>query len=245
MENTPPRTLDPAELFELLIAVLCDVVELVGARHGLSDAVMGRIWRRVRRLGDRFARLVEQVRAGGFCDAMPARGRAASVRAEAEIRWKRLPGAIRRYVGWLVHLLHETDDSKSRMYWILGRPEVKELLAEAPLHFGQILRPLCRMLGVEVPIPLLLAEREQKAAVLAEVALEAEPVEVRAPPPRRVLKYPPAPESLANIPDAIHRPDGSIWLQLGASRHWRPGCGQTLEQARKFDPPRRIWPRGE
>jgi hypothetical protein len=154
MENTPPRTFDPAELFEFLIAVLCEVVTLVGARHGLSDAVMGRIWRRVRRLGDRFARLVERVRAGGFCDAMPRRGRAALVRAEdAELPPKRLLGAIRRSVGWLVHLLRETGDSKDRMYWILARPEVKALLAEAPLHFGQILRPLCRMLGVEVPIP--------------------------------------------------------------------------------------------
>ena len=141
-------------------------------------------------------------------------------------------------------LLRETDGSKDRMYWILARPEVKDLLAEAPLHFGEILRPLCRMLGVEVPIPLQLAERERKAAVLAE-AVSAEPVEVRAPRPRRVAKYPPAPEELANIPEAIHRPDGSIWLHLGASRTWRPSDGGTLERARKFDPPRRIWPREE
>jgi hypothetical protein len=250
MENTPPRTFDPAELFEFLIGALCGVIELVGARHGLSDAVMGRIWRRVRRLGDRFARLVEQVRAGGFCDAMMRRSRAASERpAEPEVvRWKRLPGVIRRYVGWLVSLLRETDGSKDRMYWILARPEVKALLAEAPLHFGQILRPLCRMLGVEVPIPLLLAAREHKAAVLAEAELEAvsaEAVAVPAPRPRRIRKYPPAPEELATIPDAIHRPDGSIWLHLGASCTWRPSDGGTLERARKHDPPRRIWPREE
>jgi len=245
MENTPPRTFDPAELFEFLIGALCGVIELVGARHGLSDAVMGRIWRRVRRLGDRFARLVEQVRAGGFCDAMVRRSRAASERAaEAEVvRWKRLPGVIRRYVGWLVSLLRETEGSKDRMYWILARPEMKALLAEAPLHFGQVLRPLCRMLGVEVPIPLLLAAREEQARVLAEA--EVESVEVRAPRPRRVLKYPPAPEELASIPDAIHRPDGSIWLHLGASCTWRPSDGGTLERARKFDPPRRIWPEQE
>ena len=250
MENTPTRTFDPTELFEFLIGTLCGVVELVGGRHGLSAAVMGRIWRRVRQLGDRFARLVERVRAGGFCDAMPARGRGALVRAEAEVRPKRLPGAVRRYVGWLAHLLHETDGSKSRMYWILARPNVKELLAEAPLHFGQILRPLCRMLGVEVPIPLLLAERERKATVVAEAEVEpeavsAETVEVRAPRPRRVAKYPPAPEFLVNIPGAIHRPDGSIWLHLGASCNWRPGDAETLEQARKRDPPHRIWPREE
>ena len=234
MENTPPRTFDPAELFEFLIGTLCGVVEIVAGRHGLSAAVMGRIWRRVRSLGDRFARLVERVRAGGFCDAMPARRRGASVRAEVD-RPKRLPGAVRRYWGWLVSLLRETDGSKDRMYWILARPEVKELLAEAPLHFGQILRPLCRMLGVEVPIPLLLAAREHKAAVLAEMEVEAvsaEAVAVPAPRPRRIAKYPPAPESLATIPEAIHRPDGSIWLHLGASRTWRPSDGGTLERAR-------------
>ena len=266
----PTRTLDPAELFEFLIGTLCGVVEIVGGRHGLTAAVIGLIWRRVRRLGDRFARLVERVRAGGFCDTAPARNRDAAGRqegaAETAAIWpRRALGGLRRHFGWLVHLLHETEGSKGRMYWILARPEMKELIAEAPLHLGRILRPLCRMLGVEVPIAVLLAEREQRATVVSEleavsaepaeeqaevapapVAVSAEPAEERASPRRRVAKYPPAPDFLVNTPGAIHRPDGSIWLRIGASSHWRPGGSwETLEEAQKFDPPIRIWPREE
>jgi hypothetical protein len=248
MENTPPpRILDPAVLFEFLIGTLCGVVEIVGPRHGLSAAVMGLIWRRVRQLGDRFAKLVERVRAGGFCDVLPVRGRGAErTEGAADLPPRRALGKLRQHCGWMVHLLRETVGSKSRMYWVLARPEFKELLAQAPLHFGRILRPLCRMLGVEVPIPLLLAAREHKAAVLAEAeVVSAEPVEVRAPRPRRVKKYPPAPDFMVDDPNTVQRPDGSVWLHQGSSTHWKPGCGETLEEARKFDPPVRIWPREE
>ncbi len=251
MENTPPpRILDPAVLFEFLIGTLCGVVEIVGPRHGLKDAVIGMIWRRVRALGDRFAKLVEQVRAGGFCDELPAPGRSVSQRPEgvAAVWPRRALGKLRQHYGWLKHLLCETEGSQSRMYWVLARPEFKELLAEAPLHFGRILRPLCRMLGVEVPIVLLTAAREQKAKVLAERAAEpvsAEPVAVRVPRPRRVVKYPPAPDFILELPNTVLRPDGSVWLHQGSSTHWKPGCGETLEEARRFDPPVRIWPREE
>ncbi len=251
-DPSPPRILDPAVLFEFLIGTLCGVVEIVGPRHGLSGAVMGLIWRRVRALGDRFAKLVERVRAGGFCDELPVRGRVASARPEgtAAVWPRRALGKLRQHCGWLKHLLHETEGSQSRMYWVLARPEFKELLAAAPLHFGRILRPLCRMLGVEVPIVLLLAERERKAKVLAERAMgpeavSAEPVEVRAPRPRRVKTYPPAPDFILELPNTVLRPDGSVWLHQGSSTHWKPGCGETLEEARKFDPPQRVWPREE
>jgi hypothetical protein len=255
MEDTPPpRILDPAVLFEFLIGTLCGVVEIVGPRHRLTAAVMGLIWRRVRQLGDRFAKLVERVRAGGFCDELPVRGRVASARPEGtEAVWpRRALGKLRQHFGWIVHLLRETKQSKNSLYWVLARPEFKELIAAAPLHFGRILRPLCRMLGVEMPIPLLLAAREWKAAVVAAAevvaepeAVSAEPVEVRVPRPRRVKTYPPAPDFILELPNTVVRPDGSVWLHQGSSTHWKPGCGETLEEARRFDPPVRIWPREE
>ena len=60
-----------------------------------------------------------------------------------------------------------------------------------------------------------------------------------------VAKFPPAPEWLVNEPGAELRADGTVWMRLGASTKWRPGCGVTLEEARKFDYPVRIWPRAE
>jgi hypothetical protein len=61
--------------------------------------------------------------------------------------------------------------------------------------------------------------------------------------PRPVVTHPPAPDWLLNEPGTELRSDGSVWMHLGSSTYWRPGSGLTLEQARKLDPPVRIWPR--
>jgi len=63
--------------------------------------------------------------------------------------------------------------------------------------------------------------------------------------PRCVVTHPPAPDWLVNEPGAMLRSDGSVWMRMGASTHWRPGHPGTLEEAQKFDPPVRIWPRRE
>jgi hypothetical protein len=72
----------------------------------------------------------------------------------------------------------------------------------------------------------------------------------------RRLPAPAAPADAASPPAEPHptarprplellRADGSIWMRLGASTTWRkPGLlWHTLEEAQKFDPPVRIWPR--
>jgi hypothetical protein len=105
---------------------------------------------------------------------------------------------------------------------MLEDPEMAALVAEAP-QLGRTLRPLCRMLAVKPPAWLRLPRR----------------------PRRRIEKNPPAPDWLVNEPGAELRADGSVWMRLGASTIWRPGSGQTLEEARKFDRPRRIWPRDD
>ena len=107
----------------------------------------------------------------------------------------------------------------------LEDPEMVAQVAAAP-QLGRELRPLCRKLAVKPPAWLRLPRRPRK------------------PRPRRP-KFPPAPDFLVNAPGAMLRPDGSIWMHFGASTKWRPGfgIGRTIEEARKFDPPRRIWPR--
>jgi hypothetical protein len=99
-------------------------------------------------------------------------------------------------------------------------PELQALVAAAP-QLGRVLRPLCHMLAVKLPPWLRLPRR----------------------PRRPVEKHPPAPDWLVNEPGAELRPDGTVWMRLGASTIWRPGSGQTLAEAQKFDRPRRIWPR--
>jgi hypothetical protein len=91
---------------------------------------------------------------------------------------------------------------------LLEDPEMASLVAGAP-RLGRELRPLCRMLAVKPPEWLRLPRRA----------------------PRRVEPPPPAPDWLLAEPGAELRSDGSVWMRLGSSTHWRPGCGVTLEQA--------------
>jgi hypothetical protein len=106
---------------------------------------------------------------------------------------------------------------------MLEDPDVVEQVAAAP-QLGSVLRPLCQMLHVKAP-PYLRLPRK----------------------PRRRVKKPiePAPDWMVNQPDVVVKPDGTVWMHLGASTKWKPdgsGIGRTLEEARKFDPPMRIWP---
>jgi hypothetical protein len=120
-------------------------------------------------------------------------------------------------VSWFVNVRrYELEE-------MLDDPETAALVAGAP-RLGRVLRPLCRMLAVKPPNWLRLPRRARC---------------------RVVVDHPPPPDWLVNEPGAEVRADGSVWMRLGASTKWRPGCGETLEEARKLDPPVRIWPRRE
>ena len=179
--------------------------------------VIKEIWRRLRRMSRRFAFIVAQLRAG----TLPAPGSAAPRAAR--------PAGVRRWIypsrqfGWVIY-------SVSWFLWgrhyeleeMLEDPKSAELVAAAP-QLGRELRPLCRMLAVKPPEWLRLPRKPR-------------PV---------VAKFPPAPEWLVAEPGAILKPDGTVWMRLGASRSWNPRCGETLEEAQKYDYPIKIWPREE
>jgi hypothetical protein len=116
-------------------------------------------------------------------------------------------------VSWFVNV------RRCELAEMLDDPEMVALVADAP-QLGRELRPLCQMLAVKQPDWL---RRPRRRAVK--------------PPP------PPAPDWAINAPGAILKPDGTVWQRWGASTLWRPGDPGTLEEAQKFDRPRRIWPR--
>jgi hypothetical protein len=133
------------------------------------------------------------------------------------------PLALPRYPGWVVRTIAGTLLRRFELEGILEDPATPAQVAELP-QLGGMLRAMCRMLRAEVPRWLRLPRRPRK------------------PRPSRRRVIPPAPDWAVNAPGAIIKPDGSVWQRWGASTHWRPGCGQTLEEAQKFDYPRRIWP---
>jgi hypothetical protein len=187
-------------------------------------ALIKLIWRRLRRMSRRFAAIMAELRAGGLAAGRLAAGPVPEAGSEA-----RRPAAARssgpqepwRCFGWVIHAVSWFVWNRHyELEEMLEDPETAAKVAEAP-QLGRVLRPLCRMLAVKPPDWLRLPRRAR--------------------PP--VVKFPPAPDWLVNEPGAELRADGSVWMRLGASNHWRPGFGQTLEEAQKFDPPVRIWPR--
>jgi hypothetical protein len=185
------------------------------------------IWRRLRRMSRRFAAILARFRAGTLAQAgpqagtPPEAGSAPRSPAAAPTAGSPRPHEPSRRSGWVIHAVswfvmmrhYELEE-------MLEDPEMAAQVAGAP-QLGSVLRPLCRMLDVKPPAWLRLPRRARPS----------------------VVKFPPAPDWLVNEPGAELRADGSVWMRLGASNHWRPGFGQTLEEAQKFDPPVRIWPR--
>jgi hypothetical protein len=174
------------------------------------------LWRRLRRMKARFASIMARFEAGTLPAPGSARRPPAPDRPAGSSRSPELP---RRY-GWVSMTIDRAFMRSWDLEEILDDPDTAAKVADAP-QLGSVLRPACRMLGVKPPPWLRLPRR----------------------PRRRIEKNPPAPDWLVNEPGAELRADGSVWMRLGASTIWRPGSGQTLAEAQKFDRPRRIWPR--
>jgi hypothetical protein len=220
--------LSPPERFNSLIEGLFSDVATRAANPWFSLALVELvliklIWRRLRRMSRRFAAIMVRFRAGTLPQAgtLPEAGSAPRNPAAAPTAGSPRPHEPWRPLGWVIHAV-------SWFVWVrhyeleemLEDPETAAQVAGAP-QLGRVLRPLCRMLAVKPPAWLRLPRRAR----------------------RGVVEHPPAPDWLVNEPGAELRADGSVWMRVGASTLWKPGCGQTLEEAQKFDKPVRIWPR--
>jgi hypothetical protein len=180
------------------------------------------LWRRLRRMSRLFISIMARFHAGTLPAPGCARRRVAPARPAAASdpsEGPRPQDKARRF-GWVLQVTYAAMVRRFDLIEMLDDPETPAIYAEAP-QLGRVLRPLCRMLALRPPAWLRLPRRAR----------------------RRVVNRPPAPDWLVNEPGAELRADGTVWMRLGASTHWRPGFGQTLEEAQKFDPPVRIWPR--
>jgi hypothetical protein len=215
-------TRTPSYLFTTLIEGLYTCVsDAVG--YGFAEIPLAvLLWRRLHRMYSRFAFILARLRAGtlpapGSAPRRPAPARPAAASPPSH---EPLPMELPRRFGWVTHEISMAVFRRYDLEDLLEDPEMPTLVAAAP-QLGSVLRPLCHMMAIRPPPWLRLPRR----------------------PRRRIEKHPPAPDWLVNEPGAMLRPDGSVWMRLGASTIWRPGSGQTLAEAQKFDRPRRIWPR--
>ena len=197
----PPPPVLPDQLALIIEGLRRVVAERAVERYRAGDRaatlLLNLVYARLGRLFQRFALLVAAFKAGRLPAAPASRRRAdpdsrsspgssrgASSRASPEKL--RLPGGF----GWLLRLVpgHWTTGYGAQLQHWLADPEVVALLKEAP-QAGRILRPLLRMLRIELPPVLRLPRRERRAAPPASPAVpdalppDAAPASPRAPSP--------------------------------------------------------------
>ena len=149
--NVPPP-LTVADRLALTLDGLCRAVAARIAGGGLAAVMIVMIWRRVRRTDQRIQALLARFRAGRLWrrGAVRCSGRVGRSPVGAGAR---LPCGY----GWLLKLMpHEAACFAGQVEGVLADPEMVALL-EVSEQARRVLRPLCRMLGVELPSPAAVA----------------------------------------------------------------------------------------
>jgi hypothetical protein len=177
--ETHTLTQNPAPRFTSLIEELCRVLNKHASARFVYAPMLLLIWNRLTRLAKRFASLAERVQAGTLDDPAPARSQAAlAPPAVTPDRPSAAPQEVLpHHFRWLVNMVPEAEAISADLCWLLQKLEVEELIFAAPRQAGRILRPLCKMLGVDPPSALQLprAVRVRRLEETFEPAPEPEP----------------------------------------------------------------------
>lgn len=155
----------PAHCFALIVDGLCRAIAAWGAKNRATGPVIILAWTKLRRSALQFAVLAAKFHAG----ALPAqrRSRPAS-RSDEKSRRSRDPFTgskpgidspphagprprLPRTFGWLLHLIPGAACYRGQLVHFLSDPEKAALLAVPQI--ARLLRPLCHMLGVQLPKP--------------------------------------------------------------------------------------------
>ena len=136
----------PIERFAIVIGALRQAVAAWGGRGVLQRVVVFLLYRRLAEICGRFERLAVRFASGRVLRREVGAGRVAVVRR----------GSCERVLpvrfGWLVRVAgFEAAGFGSQLRAVLAEPEMVALLASVP-QAARLLRPLCRMLAVEVSV---------------------------------------------------------------------------------------------
>ncbi len=180
------------------LAIIVQWLRAALAAHAGRDrravAVVWLAWPYLSRLATRFVALAERVRTGKVCVVAPARLRAAPDAPRP--RSPSLPSGF----AWMIRLTQSTAVFGSQLRHLLTDPAFAALLAQAP-QAGRLLRPLCRMLGIEpgpdLPPALFAPPRlrppRTRASSTPEPLAASSPAPM-SPAPMSPMTVPPTPE---------------------------------------------------
>ncbi len=150
MTHAAATDVPPFERLAALIDGLCRAVATHGARGLLTAALQLLLWSRLNRMARRARVLARRMAAGKpLITPRPARATPRSAPRPPPSRpYVRLP----RGLLWLVRVTPGTAVEAARLRFLLDDPEMARLAGSPPMR--RLIRPLCRMLGVDPPPPI-------------------------------------------------------------------------------------------
>jgi hypothetical protein len=216
MPATPTASPGLAETFGLIIGGLCKAaaVRMCADPSVRPPLLLIHAW--LKRLVQRFAALIARVEAGTLRPPRPGRHRAPA---------KNPPGKPRprwpQNFAWLIKMLpYEAACFGSQLQHQFSQPEMMALLEAAP-QAGRLLRPLCRMLAVELPPALRLPPRPPRPR---------KPKPPRQPRPERTCDVAPANGRKPRYPPSRGE-DGTVYVWRRWRDIWMPEPVRTPKPA--------------
>ncbi len=176
-----PTTTPLGHRLAVIVAGLYGVIAPRAAAEWAITALLVRLVTRLDHMVLRLDRLVARWQAGTLAPPRPSRA--------SRPRTSRPRLAFPRAAAWLNRLIPATARWSPGIGLLLASPECQALIADAP-QAGRILRPLCHMLGIPLPVALRLPKRPRRPAPNPPPAAAAPPT---APPPALPQPTPPRP----------------------------------------------------
>lgn len=169
----PTASLSATDRFAMIIDALCRAVAARSFRGALAGALIIVIWARLRRINDRVQALAGRFRAGTLRvrDGSPCvLARRPGLRSPCLVTpYSGLP----RQFGWLLQLVPVVAAGcASQLRHLLADPEMAALLTASP-QVMRILRPLCRMLGLEAGLLVVAPAVASGDAVAGDLVIAA------------------------------------------------------------------------
>ena len=185
MPSTPPPTA-PERFAAILSSLGWAVAKQTG--WGLSLQLITLIRARIRRIKIRFAALAARIAAGTYKPRKPS----ATPRRKPEKPPKPPPrNPLPNRPGWLLPLEKSAISHRGQLEALFRDAEMVALMAAAPEAMEKVLRPLCRMLQLELP-PLLAKPRAAaRRTARKRPAAAAPPARPHPPPPPQPPPRPP------------------------------------------------------
>ena len=136
-----------AERFARIIGGLREAMATRAEHNPVLMEIAARLWNRLTEAAERFAAIAAHpVARSRRRPAEPAPNSADAAPTRPPAPRRTLP----RTYGWLARMAPETVPFGIDFAYLLGQPEMTELLATAP-RLWRVLRPLCRMFGITPP----------------------------------------------------------------------------------------------